>query len=187
MIKHDLIEQVRGIEKAREIVEGAPKYATHKNDVFGYVKFKWSVGGCVVFDEWCPDDAPVTQIYKTNWHENSTDIKIFNESSIDLNDLRTAIAEHDSREFKVGDLIVLLHKIYRNDVFELTRLLQQTYDEKDIAYRHATPEEIKAGHRIDKQLESDDVTDIKNHLSPSTLVWDLASGDDWTVEAERHG
>ena len=33
--------------------------------------------------------------------------------------------------------------------------------------------EIKAGHRIDKRLESDDCTDIRNHLSPSTRVVDL--------------
>lgn len=40
---------------------------------------------------------------------------------------------------------------------------------------------------IAKHDTTDHVTDIRNHVSPSTLVWDLASGEDWTVEAERHG
>ncbi len=42
---------------------------------------------------------------------------------------------------------------------------------------HASEAEIKAGHRIDDT--TDHVTDIRNHVSPSTIVKDL--------EAERHG
>ncbi|WP_227500514.1 hypothetical protein [Acinetobacter sp. P8-3-8] len=38
-----------------------------------------------------------------------------------------------------------------------------------------------------KKIESDNCSDIRNHVSPSTLVWDLAGGEDWTAEAERHG
>lgn len=34
--------------------------------------------------------------------------------------------------------------------------------------RHATPEEIAVGHRID--ANTDYVTDIKNHISPMTIV-----------------
>lgn len=50
--------------------------------------------------------------------------------------------------FEVGDLIVLCYTNYRDDVFELTAMLQETYDEKGIAYRHATPKEIHAGRRL---------------------------------------
>lgn len=35
--------------------------------------------------------------------------------------------------------------------------------------------------------DTDHVTDIRNHISPRTVVWDLAGGEDWTAEAERHG
>ena len=35
-----------------------------------------------------------------------------------------------------------------------------------------------------KQLELDHITDIRNHISPRTVVWDLASGEDWSV---NHG
>lgn len=49
---------------------------------------------------------------------------------------------------EVGDLIVLPYTNYRIDVFELTKLLKETYDDKGFAYRHATTEEIKAGHRL---------------------------------------
>lgn len=45
---------------------------------------------------------------------------------------------------------------------------------------HASEAEIKAGHRIDDT--TDYIIDIRNHVSPSTIVWDLASGEDWTAE-----
>ena len=50
--------------------------------------------------------------------------------------------------YEVGDLIVLLHTNYRSDVFALTKSFKEIYDEKGIVYRHATTEEIKAGHRL---------------------------------------
>ncbi len=28
---------------------------------------------------------------------------------------------------------------------------------------------------------TDDVSDIRNHISPHTVVWDLASGEDYSV------
>lgn len=33
-------------------------------------------------------------------------------------------------------------------------------------------------------LDEDHITDIRNHISPRTVVWDLASGEDWSV---NHG
>ena len=50
--------------------------------------------------------------------------------------------------YEVGDLIVLLHTNYRSDVFALTKSFKEIYDEKGMVYRHATTEEIQAGHRL---------------------------------------
>lgn len=108
------------------------------------------------------------------------------------------LTKHDSREFKVGDLVVstwglekrvlkiVLKPKFKNGILYLT-LLIDGYKRECLAqwWRPATPEEKEAGHRIDDT--TDHVTDIRNHLSPSTLVWDLAGGEDWTAEAERHG
>ncbi|WP_171498386.1 hypothetical protein [Acinetobacter bereziniae] len=88
------------------------------------------------------------------------------------------LTKHDSPEFKVGDLVVIkANPFWAEDYF-----IQQVEPENIgkwymNAWRHATPEEIKAGHRIDDT--TDHVTDIRNHVSPSTIVKDL--------EAERHG
>lgn len=88
------------------------------------------------------------------------------------------LTKHDSREFKVGDLVV--SKNGCELVSEITYLqggLAKIKNEKfDHVYslqdfRHADPEEIKAGHRIDDT--TDHLTDIRNHVSPSTMVVDL--------------
>jgi hypothetical protein len=50
--------------------------------------------------------------------------------------------------FEEGDFIVIPYTNYRSDVFNLTKLLKKTYDEKGIAYRHATDAEIAAGRRL---------------------------------------
>ncbi len=51
--------------------------------------------------------------------------------------------------FKVGDLIVLPYTKLRKDVFQLTQENMILYDKHGICFRHATPEEIATGHRID--------------------------------------
>lgn len=205
----NLIEKVGGIEKARAIVGGAPVN-------INYRFYSMNVGNG-----------------NSGWHVD------FRSDCIDMVDLRIAIAKHDSRAFKLDDLIVFRH----GDNTEILKV-QYVWDDavwggycgeiyKNNEVRHATPLEIKAGHRIDDTteqaitklcigcgspdlhkggeikepkmcldcfaemvgftrtsngfVESDEVTDIRNHVSPSTLVWDLASGEDWTVEAECHG
>ena len=94
------------------------------------------------------------------------------------------LTKHDSPEFKVGDFVVLTatgtkdvllkiidHK-YTNDLHRVkivkTASCGPIHKEQ---IRHATPSEIKAGHRIDDT--TDNVTDIRNHVSPSTRVVDL--------------
>lgn len=91
-------------------------------------------------------------------------------SCLVVEDLRTAIAEHDSREFKVGDWIIdslVGNKVIR--YHEGYAYLDEHYVKAFL--KHATPEEIKAGHRIDDT--SDNCSDIRNHVSPSTRVVDL--------------
>lgn len=119
----NLIEKVGGIEKAREIVNGAPEWAKAYN-----IKRKSYTGA-----SW---------FYGEVW----------------LDDLRTAIAEHDSREFKVGDLVV--HPKFDNKkIYEIIEikgdLFTVFYDRNSHSFRsdlrHATPEEIKAGHRLEAE------------------------------------
>lgn len=73
-------------------------------------------------------------------------------NDICLEDLRTAIAKHDLKQCQHGYDIACLICGFGNE----------------------------NGVRVwRKQIESDEVTDIRNHLSSSTIVKDL--------EAERHG
>ena len=119
----NLIEKVGGIEKAREIVNGAPKgFDAYSFKEKKYVRSDWFLG------------------------------------EVSLNDLRTAITEHDSREFKVGDLVV--HPKFDNKkIYEIIEikgdLFTVFYDRNSHSFRsdlrHATPEEIKAGHRLEAE------------------------------------
>ena len=52
--------------------------------------------------------------------------------------------------FKVGDLVVLPYTNLRKDVFQLTQENMILYNKHGVCYRHATEQEIAAGHRIDK-------------------------------------
>lgn len=67
-----------------------------------------------------------------------------------VDELEKALLEYRREHwiFEVGDLIVLMHTNYRSDVFELSESFKEIYDEKGIAYRHATDEEIKVGERL---------------------------------------
>lgn len=142
----NLIEIVGGIEKAREIA----------------------------FDPLHPQMTHVSNDGR-HWVNEAfahiPEIQCQIESMIRIEDLRTAIAENDSREFKVGDLVVIkANPFWPEDYF-----IQQVEPENIgkwymNAWRHATPEEIKAGHRIDDT--TDHVTDIRNHVSLNTKVID---------------
>lgn len=71
-----------------------------------------------------------------------------------INDLRTAIAKHDSREFKVGDLVVIDQPLVRDKVIQFPSdgsLFSLAIKNGDWSCRHATPEEIKAGHRLETE------------------------------------
>lgn len=112
------------IEQMREILEGAPEGAKAYN-----TKMKQYTNGFIR----CSSD-----VY--------------------FDDLRTAIAEQDSREFKVGDLVV--HPKFDNKkIYEIIEikgdLFTVFYDRNSHSFRsdlrHATPEEIKAGHRLEAE------------------------------------
>lgn len=84
-----------------------------------------------------------------------------------VEDLRTAIAKHDSPEFKVGDWIIdslVGNKVIR--YHEGYAYLDEHYVKAFL--KHATPEEIKAGHRLDQ--------------APKTCGCDLVSGKDWSAK-----
>ncbi|MFW1746244.1 hypothetical protein ACG9XW_08480 [Acinetobacter guillouiae] len=119
----NLIEKVGGIEKAREIVNGAPEWATTYCMAYAAygATFHW-YGAC--------------------------------KNCYELPDLRTAIAQHDSREFKVGDLVVLDHPLTRDRLIQFPpdgSLLSLAIKNGDWSCRHATPSEIKAGHRLEAE------------------------------------
>lgn len=81
-------------------------------------------------------------------------------------------------EFKVGDYVIYMHPaytlVYLVQVVKGMEILVNEVWFDSYHYRHATPEEIAAGHRIDtKQIE--DIGDdfpIENHISPNCKVND---------------
>lgn len=170
MIGHDLIEQL-GIERAKVIVEGAPDEATLFQLMSEQPSYLQECGG----KHWWfnPNDK--------SWNVDYSDIRTMHS----LNDLRTAIAEYEqgsnSSEFKVGDLVCLnvgsrvykINHIHKKAVWLDSGKPQLDVVNIDDVLRHATPSEIAAGHRIDKKIESDDVKDITNHISPNTRVVDV--------------
>lgn len=149
MIGHDLIEQVGGIEKAREIVGGA-SFGTH---------YRVDTGEVIC----CHNES----------HFYFTDLVKLGVEFIRIDDLRTAIAQYEqlgnSEEFKAGDKIIF--SAMGNSVMEYQDCLKMFLSQGLI--RHATPAEIAAGHRLDKKIESDDVRDICNHISPNMKVVEL--------------
>ena len=71
--------------------------------------------------------------------------------------------------FKVGDKIIFA--AMGNSVMEYQQCLEMFISQGLI--RHATPEEIAAGHRIDHFVdinEMGDDTHIENHISPNCKV-----------------
>lgn len=161
------------IEQMREIVEGAPEGAHLWRDMDSICSpneilyYAWFGGALLVFEE---GKGWIKSIY----HDGSEYIL---DQLQELNNLRTAIAKHDSPEFKVGDWVVFINPNMSKSVKEIKSLEGLTHVSFNFhpfhinLIRHATPEEIKAGHRIDDI--TDHVTDIRNHLSPSTGVVDL--------------
>ena len=110
-----------------------------------------------------------------------------NETQADLS------VESGSREFLKGDVVIFKAADELDNLFTIIDLM--VLDEKDFAnleaecfyhdgylneLRHATPAEIKAGHRIDFNLNDtiatafDDLGDdkhIENHVAPQCVVW----------------
>ena len=71
--------------------------------------------------------------------------------------------------FKVGDKIIFA--AMSNSVMEYQQCLEMFVSQGLI--RHATPEEIAAGHRIDHFVDINDMGDdshIENHVSPLCKV-----------------
>lgn len=92
------------------------------------------------------------------------------------------LIKHNKYPYVVGDRVVLLTLALGNSylwnvvntdecMIEISQIGQKNDWVHFLEIKHATPEEIKAGHRIDDNTE--DVTDIRNHLSPITVVVDL--------------
>ncbi|HEM7794023.1 hypothetical protein F4T81_19985 [Acinetobacter nosocomialis] len=84
-------------------------------------------------------------------------------------------------EFKVGDYVVHpkfsnkgLYKIYEMSG-SITKVQLMPNGRKSYSFesdiRHATPEEIAAGHRIDNDMGED--FPIENHISPNCKVEDV--------------
>jgi len=83
--------------------------------------------------------------------------------------------------FKVGDKVVYLSKIApeHDDIYEIYHLSEDSCFMSHLGFdykamfeyiRHATPEEIAAGHRIDNDMGDD--SHIENHISKNCKVID---------------
>ena len=110
--------------------------------------------------------------------------------------MTTTINNHLMLIEKVGGIekakaIVDLHPdCYMPDVF---KYWSNELDDYVLGTKHATVlvEDLRtaiaqydSNPSNSRELESDDVKDIRNHISPRTVVWDLASGEDWSA---KHG
>lgn len=137
----NLIAKVGGIERARGIVDGAPEGATHTNQDSYFKENDYGV--------WSIWDGYWNSAFR--WPESEMFL---------INDLRTAIAEHD--EFKVGDFVVLNQSHSQDRVLKIQMFhedfirafvkdsIKYSFGHK-INFRHATLEEIKAGHRLEAE------------------------------------
>lgn len=140
----NLIEKVGGIERAREIVEGAPELST--DYVFWTSKTRYI-------------NRLTKEVYLDSTHEwFSANIMVLNLMHC-LDDLRTAIAEHDSAQLCIGCGSPDLHK--GGEIKEPKMCLD------------CFAEMVGFTRTSNGFVESDDVTDIRNHLIPSTVVVDL--------------
>ncbi|WP_151780821.1 hypothetical protein [Acinetobacter bereziniae] len=103
------------------------------------------------------------------------------------------LSKHDCRTFRIGDHIRYMgidRKSPHPEIFEVVSFDSMPGGGKGYKIKNGLGQ-INFCYGDNYALVDNDtidhVTDIRNHVSPSTLVWDLASGEDWTVEAENHG
>lgn len=172
MTNHDLIAQVGGIERAREILEGAPELSNYYD---------------VRFDVYimCDHNGYGRFFELHAWSGSSTTrFPIHDDMIILLNNLRTAIANHT--EFKVGDLVVSECDEDIPILFKTIEVQHASFDEcvgcQSMSglitcylainkIRHATPQEIKTGHRIELSGISGQLEVLEMiHISPSCVV-----------------
>lgn len=171
--KNNPINQVGGIEKARGIVE-----SSYKNAFFEYEDglFVSVEDLCTAIEHHYYGQSEAEELaeyaeLQRETMEGGASLKGNFSKALDRAEQLIA-----SREFKVGDLVVLINSS-DDSVFEYVeyskRLNLHFFESKNnygntklSNIRHATPEEIAAGHRID----SNDITDIRNHVSPSCEV-----------------
>lgn len=106
--------------------------------------------------------------------------------AFDVGILRQDMLEYRRQHniFEVGDLVIdTNHKdsniqevksISGNKIEVFHKNKAYYYATYIFSFRHATDEEIKAGRRL-PVIESDDCSDIRNHISPNTVVIDHAT------------
>ena len=182
---NNLIDQVGGIEKAKVIVEGAPDGAT---------TVRISLCGKQFLYGRCENSVSGNLILLNNLrtaiasHDEDHCNHEWNDLTSNGDKYRFLVCKHcdstqnylpldESREFNVGDLVVLKQNHSQDKVLKIQMfhddfirafadLKNYSFGHK-INFRHATPLEIKAGRRLDHSV---DVTDIRNHISPNTKV-----------------
>lgn len=141
----NLIEKLGGYEKAKKLVDACKRYG--RSDVEVPVN-----GGFIhIVADFLELDL-LEYRRQHNIFEVGDDV-VFNRGNVDLW-VFSGASEVKPYDVKVSNKIVrhiLLSKI-----------------------RHATDAEIKAGRRL-PVIESDDCSDIRNHISPNTVVIDHAT------------
>ena len=135
----NLIEEL-GIEKCRAIVDGAPdKTASY-----------------YMYGTYFKSQNPVEWFYweQGQWKFTSYS-KMFEGFLINLNDIRTAIAEHDQHWYGQSE----------EKELEQYAILSQEKIEGGAVFVGDNSEIVQAMRNI-----TDDCTDIRNHISPNTKV-----------------
>ena len=146
-----LIEKVGGIEKAKAIVKGAPETSQFWRDmdtICSPNEILYYVEGPLFWTVW--------DVEKQKWVESiiSEGSEYIIEQLQSLDELRTAI-EH--------------HYYGRSEAEELAAYAELSH-EKIEGGAMLVGDFSEARKIIDKQLESDHITDIRNHISPNTKV-----------------
>lgn len=167
-VECNLIQQVGGLEAAKQIVAGAPEVATHyETDDTGFYYYKREPFRSSV---WIDD----------YWQSLFNDFDVCSQRYIDLSDLRAAIAETG---FKVGDWVVPKNDAV-NAVSSVRNVLEidgnqilinlkgsaRSFWRKCEDWRTATPAEIAAGRRLDSQSNIDVRLSTQSHANSSVVA-----------------
>ncbi|MFN3074050.1 hypothetical protein ACK1JC_10580 [Acinetobacter sp. TY2] len=178
----NLIEKL-GIEKCRAIVDGAPEDGTH---------FKLSFGLSIFYLLSSDDGASPAGLWiddgdESHWSVSSYknfELFVAENRFISLKDIRTEIADYDNHWYGQSEEKELeQYAILRQEKIQGGAVLVGNFT---VIQQQLQSEINNCSEKDSSEISIlDCCTDIRNHISPRAIVWDIASGEDWSVEIDR--